>query len=145
MSALFIRIDTSPSPLTLKLLDGSAAVSPAQVLETFREYFHSILNSLKLSTFPRLHNGSFNTPLESVDFRILDIRKRLNPHSSMEPDNVHSRIIKEAADAPAPVFTFRFKNVLKTGRSQVSGGRLPSLRFTRKETIIPHLATGVFV
>ena len=120
---------SSQSLLALKLPDGSAADFTMHVDKTFREYFHGILNGPKLSTFPTLHNGTFNTSLKYVDFSIPDIRKRLwtcNPYGSIGSDNVYHRILREAEDALAPDFTIPLKNALKTGRSHVSGGRLPS-------------------
>ena len=76
---------SGPSPLALKLPDGSLADSPTQVVETFREYFHGIPNGPELSPFPILNNRTFDSPLESVDFTIPDIKKRLRTSS-------HSRL-----------------------------------------------------
>ena len=89
------------------------------MVETFREYFQGILNGPELSTFSTLNNRTFDSPLESVDFTIPDIKKRLrtcNPYSSIGLDNVHPRILKEAADALDPTLTSLFKKCIEDGQ-----------------------------
>ena len=98
---------SSPSPLALKLSDGSAADSLNQVVETFRQYFHGILNGPEPSSFPTINNMTFDSPLESVDFTILDNKKRLrtcNPYSSMVPNNVHLPDTQGSCGCPGPRF-----------------------------------------
>ena len=109
---------------------------PLRWLKPSGNIVHSILKGRELSSFPTLNNRTFDSPLESVDFTIPDIKKHLrtcNLYSSMGPDNVHLQILKEAADFLAPALnTVSLENALNTGRSQVSGGRLPSLQIYKK-------------
>lgn len=108
----------SPSPLALSLPDGSPATTPHQVADTFLKYFEPIFNSHPPSP-PDLPPPSIYPPhLEHFHITqqaVEDKLKRLNPFSSMGPDTIHPRILKETAEVIAPLYTQLFQLCLDTG------------------------------
>ena len=127
---------SSPSPLALKLPDGSAADSPTQVVETFREYFHGILNGPEPSSFPTLNNRTFDSPLESVDFTIPDIKKRLRTCKPLQFNGAGQRPSPDtqgSCGCPGPRFTTLF-------RKCIDDGQIPTV--WREATITPIYKKG---
>ena len=110
---------TSPSPLAVRLADGSPATDPSHVAELFRSYFHTQFSvSSSSSSHPDLnlppissHLSHFSISVQEVEDNLL----RLNPFSSMGPDEIHPRILKESAIVLATPYATLFQRCLDIG------------------------------
>jgi hypothetical protein len=108
----------NPSAFTLRQVDDLPSSEPAVVAEIFRSYFATVYSGQPVTTHPKLEQRTFNEPLISVDFTVDEVQEqlcRVNAHSSMDPDNIHPRILKEAANALAEPLCRLFHLTLTTG------------------------------
>ena len=106
-----------PSALLLKI-DGIPTTDAESVAKGFRDHFLSVYAETSMQRHPALTSRHYDTALCQVTFDIADIEKllkRINPYSAMGPDDIHPRILKEAANVLAlPLFSL-FTDSLLTG------------------------------
>ena len=107
-----------PSALALTLPDGSPATSPSEVAEIFLSHFSETFNIPSPSDHPNLDPLPQVDQLEHFYISPLDVEhqlKRLNPYSSMGPDEIHPRILKESADVLSVPYASLFQMCLDEG------------------------------
>jgi hypothetical protein len=112
-----------PSAFSLRNRDGESTRDPAVVAELFREHNATIYSSPRISTHPAFPARNFNRPLVNLEFSEADVRELLiktNPFSALGPDDVHPRILKEAA-------TILASHLHKLFRRSLDEGAVPSL------------------
>ena len=109
--------ETRPSAL-IRNPDGIPTTNSESVAKGFRDHFLSVYAETLNATHPALPSCHYDTALCRVTFDITDVEKlpkRINPYSAMGPDDIHPRILKEAADVLAlPLFSL-FTDSLLTG------------------------------
>jgi hypothetical protein len=107
-----------PSALSLRQPSGATSSDTQVVAELFREHYSEIYNIPPPTAHPLLAPRNFQQPLLTVHFSVEDVRDllfKLDPYSSMGPDKIHPRILKEAASSLAVPFHNLFKQILHTG------------------------------
>jgi hypothetical protein len=125
------RRKNNPSAFTLRQADGIPSSEPAVVAELFRSYFASVYLGELSTEHPVLEQRPFREPLLSINFTVDEVREQLcivNAHSSMGPDDIHPRILKEAASVLAAPLGKLFHLTLTTGV-------LPS--YWKSATVVP--------
>ena len=108
----------SPSAFALNLPDGSPVTSPSQVAELFRNHFEQALNFPPVTSHPNLDVRTDIPTLNHFQVSLTEVETRLSsldPYSSMGPDEIHPRILKEAAHTLAPFYTELFQICLDQG------------------------------
>ena len=106
-----------PSAFLLKLNEIPTADAES-VAKGFRDHLLSVQAETFNATHPALPSRHYGTALWQVPLHIAEVGKlleRINPYSVIGPDDIHPRILKEAADILAlPLFSL-FTDSLLTG------------------------------
>ncbi|MBM6549301.1 hypothetical protein H7673_10610 [Streptococcus dysgalactiae subsp. equisimilis] len=88
-----------PSAFMLKLPNGTPTSDRETVAELFRAHFSSVYSTTDRASYPVLSSRPCSLPLDRISFEATDVHRllnTLNPHSSLGPDGIHPRILKEA-------------------------------------------------
>ena len=106
-----------PSALFLKI-DGISTTEAQSVAKGFRDHFLPVYVEIFNARHPSLPSRHYDTALCQVIFDIAAVEKllkRINPYSAMGPDDIHPRLLKEAANVlPLPLSSL-FTDSLLTG------------------------------
>ncbi|MBM6549284.1 reverse transcriptase family protein [Streptococcus dysgalactiae] len=130
------RRTNRPSAFTLKLSNGTPTSDRESVAELFRAHFSSVYSNTNRASYPDLPLRPFSQPLDRISFEETDVYKllkSLNPYSSLGPDKIHPRILKEAATSLAGPLCSVF-------HASLSQGILPDI--WKEAVVTPIFKTG---
>ena len=107
-----------PSALCLRRDDGTTTSDPQEIAETLKTCYEAIFSNEGPESFPTILDKHFSTTLDDVQVTPDEVRKELRttkPYSSMGLDQVHPRILKEAADSIMAPLCNIFNESLRSG------------------------------
>ena len=111
-----------PSALLLKI-DGTPTTDAETVAKGFRDHFLSVYAETFNERHPALPSRHYDSALCQVIFDVAHVEKlleRISPYNAMGPDDIHPRVLKEAANVLAlPLFSL-FTDSLLTGVLQAA-------------------------
>ncbi|MES9973438.1 MAG: reverse transcriptase domain-containing protein [Candidatus Thiodiazotropha sp.] len=107
-----------PSAMCLKRVDGSTTTDPQEISEIMKTCYEETFGNVGPESYPTIPEKDFHQALDNVILSIEEVRKELRavkPYTAMGLDQVHPRILKEAAETIATPLHEIFSESLRSG------------------------------